>query len=1067
MSKKNMASTCLALLFILSSLLCGAIPATERAGLVALYQATNGNNWTNHTGWLDVAGTEGNWFGVTVTEDHVTGIHLYYNNLTGHLPVEIGNLSHLQTLTLNYNFIGGPIPSTLGNLGQLTTLNVLSNKLSGPIPVSLGNLSHLTLLDLSENLLTGHIPVELGQLGSLTALRMGYNLLDGPIPASLANLTQLRELSLYNNYLSGPIPPELGNLQELKLLHLMHNLCDGPIPKELGNLGQLQLLYLGSNLLSGPIPPELGNLGSLVRLYLMHNQFTGTIPKELANLPYLEYLYLYQNQLSGSIPTELANLPNLRYLDLETNQLSGSIPPELGHLPILEWLDLGRNQLTGSIPPELGNLAKLDNLRLDFNQLSGTIPKELGNLSRLAIFTLHANRLEGSIPAELGNLGNLGELYLSQNRLSGPIPPEIGNLSRLLVLRLNNNKLSGEIPPSLAQLDPRHHQFFYFFIYDNCLTATDPTLIAWLNAHEPDWALDQDACNPPPGPSLTLHSPNGGENWMVGSRHTISWSSSGVVGDVHLQYSTTGGSNWTTIVAATPNDGTFSWTVPDTLSSRCKIKISEALDGTPFDTSNGTFAIIAEPTPILDVNRKNLHFSATPSGFITGPQQVWIKNKGTGTMPWTVGMDASWLHCTPLSGSDEGILTVSVDITGLAEGTYTDSLVVTAPNAQDSPQTIQVRLDIIQNSRNKAPIGELLTPLTGAVVSGSIPVTGWALDDTGVNNVKLYREDEQKELVWLGDAVFIEGARPDIETAFPDYPFNYKAGWGYMLLSHFLPHNGNGEFTLHAIATDMEGNTTSLGTTTIRVNNADSVKPFGTIDTPVQGGVGSGKAFINWGWALTPQPNAIPTDGSTIQVWVDSIHTGHVTYNLYREDIATLFPGYLNTLGAVGYFTLDTTAYANGLHTLQWTVTDSAGNSDGIGSRYFMINNTAADGPQMAMDNPNLHEKNIPIEAPQAIPCSKAGISRMQIKELELLQIQLAPTGENPSLSQFMGYLNVNNEWEPLPIGSTLDKRTGLFSWQPAVGFLGEYHLAFIEKTADGQFNRKEILVTIVPKFSN
>ena len=43
-----------------------------------------------------------------------------------------------------------------------------------------------------------------------------------------------------------------------------------------------------------------------------------------------------------------------------------------------------------------------------------------------------------------------------------------------------------------------------------------------------------------------------------------------------------------------------------------------------------------------------------------------------------------------------------------------------------------------------------------------------------------------------------------------------------------------------------------------------AVLPFGAIDTPAQGGTASGSAFVNFGWALTPQPKSIPADGSTI-----------------------------------------------------------------------------------------------------------------------------------------------------------------------------------------------------------
>jgi hypothetical protein len=69
---------------------------------------------------------------------------------------------------------------------------------------------------------------------------------------------------------------------------------------------------------------------------------------------------------------------------------------------------------------------------------------------------------------------------------------------------------------------------------------------------------------------------------------------------------------------------------------------------------------------------------------------------------------------------------------------------------------------------------------------------------------------------------------------------------------------------------------------------------------------------------------------------VDGVSIGHPTYSNYRADIASLFPGYANSNGAVGYFYLDTTAYKNGVHTIQWAAADSAGNIDGIG-RYRLV----------------------------------------------------------------------------------------------------------------------------------
>jgi hypothetical protein len=251
---------------------------------------------------------------------------------------------------------------------------------------------------------------------------------------------------------------------------------------------------------------------------------------------------------------------------------------------------------------------------------------------------------------------------------------------------------------------------------------------------------------------------------------------------------------------------------------------------------------------------------------------------------------------------------------------------------------LEIKKEKSRESSSSRPFGSFDTPIDGSTVASSIPVTGWALDDSGIASVKIYR-GKGENLVYIGDATFVEGARPDVAAAYPGYPNNTKAGWGYLMLTNFLPNGGNGTFTFHAIATDIEGEQVTLGTKTVIIDNTNAVKPFGALDTPTQGGTASGSDFINWGWVLTPQPNRIPTDGSTINVYVDGINLGHPTYNIYRSDIANLFPDYANSEGAVGYFYLDTCAYENGVHTIQWTATDSGGNSDGIGSRYFSINN--------------------------------------------------------------------------------------------------------------------------------
>jgi lysophospholipase L1-like esterase len=97
--------------------------------------------------------------------------------------------------------------------------------------------------------------------------------------------------------------------------------------------------------------------------------------------------------------------------------------------------------------------------------------------------------------------------------------------------------------------------------------------------------------------TLTVTSPNGGESWEATSVHNITWTTQGTVGNVGIEYSTNGGTSYTEIVASAPNNGTYSWTVPNTPSSNCLVRISETSSGMPSDVSNAAFAITPPPKP--------------------------------------------------------------------------------------------------------------------------------------------------------------------------------------------------------------------------------------------------------------------------------------------------------------------------------------------------------------------------------------------------------------------------------------------------------------------------------------
>lgn len=128
--------------------------------------------------------------------------------------------------------------------------------------------------------------------------------------------------------------------------------------------------------------------------------------------------------------------------------------------------------------------------------------------------------------------------------------------------------------------------------------------------------------NVPPGPieSITVTSPNGGEVWYANSSRTITWTSQNFTGNVKIELSTNGGTSYSTIVASTANTGAYAWTVPNTPSTTCRIRISDAADGNPMDISNANFTIAPEPIDLV----------------VTSPNggEVWYASS-TQTITWT------------------------------------------------------------------------------------------------------------------------------------------------------------------------------------------------------------------------------------------------------------------------------------------------------------------------------------------------------------------------------------------------------------------------------------------------
>src|SRR5215216_1857745 len=171
------------------------ITVLDCRALIALFESTHGASWKEHTGWLEVD-TPCYWYGITCEAGHVTELVLFANGLSGPLPAELGDLTHLRVIRLMNNELSGSLAPWLGSFPDLMELDLGRNQFSGEIPPEVGRLKNLAWLNLSGNELSGAIPVELG------------------------NLQQLKQLNLDSNWLSGSIPGELGMLKTLDGLNL-------------------------------------------------------------------------------------------------------------------------------------------------------------------------------------------------------------------------------------------------------------------------------------------------------------------------------------------------------------------------------------------------------------------------------------------------------------------------------------------------------------------------------------------------------------------------------------------------------------------------------------------------------------------------------------------------------------------------------------------------------------------------------------------------------------------------------------------------------------------------------
>jgi photosystem II stability/assembly factor-like uncharacterized protein len=193
--------------------------------------------------------------------------------------------------------------------------------------------------------------------------------------------------------------------------------------------------------------------------------------------------------------------------------------------------------------------------------------------------------------------------------------------------------------------------------------------------------------------SVSVTAPNGGESWVAGTVHAITWNGTNL-GLVRIEYRRSPADPWHLVADVAGAPGTYPWTVPPDLTTQAQVRISDAWDASPIDVSNAVFAITQ---PAIGVAPPSLAFGSVGIG-AQAAQVVTVSNPGT------------------------AVLTVSGVTTGSAAFTPGRASLTVAPGASDT-------LSVTFGPTALSPYNATLTLTSDAPTSPTlIPLSGTGTD---------------------------------------------------------------------------------------------------------------------------------------------------------------------------------------------------------------------------------------------------------------------------------------------------------------------------------------------------
>lgn len=248
-----------------------------------------------------------------------------------------------------------------------------------------------------------------------------------------------------------------------------------------------------------------------------------------------------------------------------------------------------------------------------------------------------------------------------------------------------------------------------------------------------------------------------------------------------------------------------------------------------------------------------------------------------------------------LEGINSGFEDI-IDMNNYTDGEYTLTIKVMGNSGIEQTQSIRFKKE------KKISMLNIDLPLTDSKFGNQIKIRGWALNSSGVKEIKLYVDGKFVDEIQYG----IE--RTDVDKAYPGYKNGKDSGFeGYINMEKYKGK--------HTIRIEAIGNDNTIQAKQINVYSGKKQSLL-RVDLPKLESSYNDSVVIR-GWSLDD------SGVKEVNAYIDGKYIKTLNKNISRPDVDNAYPGYINGKNSGFDDSIDVRGYSNGRHTLR---IDSIGN---------------------------------------------------------------------------------------------------------------------------------------------